>query len=114
MQRVEKSDSRLNGIETIMRPGTTFSRFLAPETCSQNWGIRYHGCFKRDLLRAQRRRWSKPQAENRPCRATVLEVENDQQASCNCNHVLRYRHGEVWDMRPKDQSVAGFVTRECP
>ncbi len=28
-------------------------------------------------------------------RAGVLDVRNDQQASCNCNHVLHYRHGEV-------------------
>ncbi len=43
-----------------------------------------------------------------------LEVRNDQQAPRNRNHVLRYRHREVWNMRLKDQSMAGFVTRECP
>ena len=34
MQRAEKSDSQSNGIETMIRSGTTFSRFLAPGRCS--------------------------------------------------------------------------------
>jgi hypothetical protein len=43
-----------------------------------------------------------------------LDVRNDQQAPCNCDHVLGQRHGEVWHMRPHHQSMASFVTRECP
>src|ERR1700733_1494924 len=114
MQKVEKSDSRLNGTAQTIPYGMTSLLSLVRGRCSPNWAIRCRGCFKKNLLRVRRQLWLKPQAANRRCRATVLEVRNDQQAPCNCNHVLRYRHGEVWDMRPKDQNMAGFFNHQCP
>src|ERR1035438_6261343 len=64
MQRAEKIDSRLNGIETMIGSGTTCSRFLAPGRCSLDWGTRCRVGSKRGLPRVQRWLWLKPQAAN--------------------------------------------------
>ena len=69
MQRAEKSDSPLNGTAQTIPYGMTSLLSLVRDRCLPNWGIRYRGCFKGDLLRVQRRLWLKPQAANRRCRA---------------------------------------------
>ncbi len=65
MQRAEKSDSRLNGIETMMRSGTTSSLSLDPCRCSPDWGTHCRACFKSDSPRVQRPRCFKPQGTDR-------------------------------------------------
>src|SRR5258708_15815136 len=65
MQRAEKNDSRLNGIEKMIASGTTFLRFLVPGRCSPDWGIRFHGYSRNSLRRVRSWQCFNPQGTHR-------------------------------------------------